>query len=156
MEKMTKTLIYICGDVQLKDQALNFLNTTREDVITIQSNIQTELQPFGSVVKSILVSAFKEHVTDIYIVVSKKDQNEIEESVVRGWLESEGIEKETFEVFDYLDQFSKQTLTDWLAVNAVEKTLSKNLEMLKSHPFLPKKLNFKGLLLEENKEFKIV
>ncbi len=153
---MTKTLIYICGDVQLKDQALNFLNTTREDVITIQSNIQTELQPFGSVVKSILVSAFKEHVTDIYIVVSKKDQNEIEESVVRGWLESEGIEKETFEVFDYLDQFSKQTLTDWLAVNAVEKTLSKNLEMLKSHPFLPKKLNFKGLLLEENKEFKIV
>ena len=153
---MNKTLVYVCGDVQLKDRALNYLSTTREEVITIQSNIQTDLQPFGSVVKSILVSAYKEYVTDIYIVVSTVEQIEINESDVRGWLESEGIGKEKFEIFDYLDQFSKNTLHDWLAVNSVEKTLSKNLDMLKTHPFLPKKLNFNGLLLEENGEFKLV
>lgn len=153
---MTKTLIYICGDVQLKDQALNFLNTTREDVITIQSNVASDLQPFGSVVKSILVSSYKENTTDVYIVVSQKEKNEIHETKMRHWLENEGVEKETFEIFDYLDQFSNHTLSDWLSVNNVEITLIKNLNMLKTHPFLPKKLSFKGLILNEQQEFTII
>jgi carbonic anhydrase len=153
---MKKTLIYICGDVQLKDRALNFLNTTREEVITIQSNVASDLQPFGSVVKSILVTAYKENVTDVYIVVSQIDKHEIHESEMREWLENEGVEQDTFEIFDYLDKFSKHTLSDWLAVKTVEKTLNKNLAMLKSHPFLPKKLSFKGLILDAQHEFTII
>ncbi|WNF38162.1 hypothetical protein RJD24_06970 [Bacillaceae bacterium IKA-2] len=153
---MSKKLIYICGDVQLKDQALNYLNTTREDVITIQNNVASDLQPFGSVVKSILVSSYNENITDVYIVVSQIEKNEIHATKMRDWLENEGIDKETFEIFDYLDKFSNHTLSDWLSVNNVEITLNKNLTMLKTHPFLPKKLSFKGLLLNEQQEFTII
>lgn len=152
---MTKKLIYICGNETLKKQALDYLNADHDDIV-LQNNISVLLQPFGSVVKSMLVSAFKENVSNVYIVAPGNDSYETDENEVRQWLLEQGVENKTLQLFNYLDQYDRQSLNDWLKIDSTEETLAKNIQMLNAHPLLPKHLVFTGIINNNNRKFKVL
>lgn len=143
-----KTLLYITGNENLKENAFQFLQLHDHEAITIYGNFTTELHPFGSVVKAILMTAYLENVEEIYLVGSISNEKQFSENEIRQWLKQEGITESTFNILDYLGKFNQKELSNWLVFEDKKETVSKNITMLKTHPLLPKKLSFKGIVFE--------
>lgn len=150
-----KKFIYICGDEKLKEQALSYLNVNEGDTI-IQNNMTVLLDPFGSVVKSMLLSAYKHETTNVYVVASVNEGEEPDASDLRLWLLDNGIEKDTLQLFDYLEKYDRPTINEWLDVTNVEQTMHKNIQMLKKHPLLPNTLTFTGLIVDKTENIKMI
>ena len=147
-----KKLVYVCGSDQLRQKALEYLGETEENVIFLQSNVPVALDPYGSIVKAMLISSFKEEVKEVYIVASENDESKISEQEMWQWLEENGVEKNTANLIEYIKTPNQFSVGSWLSVGAVENTLAENLQMLQSHPLLPKTLSFHAICLSNNKE----
>ncbi|WP_096199032.1 hypothetical protein [Bacillus sp. FJAT-45350] len=153
---MKKSMI-LTSHIEIIDYTLHHLQLDKKDVVILQSYHHGVLHPFGNTVRSILLAAYKEQISDFYFVDYIVDKNEhTSYSDIRAWLQQEGVKDETFELLHYLDHPSKHYLEKWLSARNPKVEIQTNLEMLNKHPLLPHKLTFHGLLFSnDHEDFKV-
>ncbi|OXS80139.1 hypothetical protein [Domibacillus enclensis] len=115
-------------------------------------------QPYGCTIRDIILAVYSEDIEEIYII-GEKDSKEhaINGEEILSKIRKAGIAKETIETIEYIDA-AGSNLSSWLSGKQdVNKMITENIDLIKSHPLIPKTLSIYGFIANaETGEFEAV
>jgi len=136
-------VIVTCMDtrlIELLPKAMNFKNGDVKILKTAGAIIKN---PFGSIMRSILVAVHSLEANEVYIVghhdcgMSNLDPNELIEE-----MKNNGIEEENFNQADV-------NVKEWLqGFDQIEDSVKSSVDLINNHPFLPNDLPVHGLVID--------
>lgn len=140
-----KTAILTCMDTRLVELLPAALGIKNGDVKMIKNAGATISSPFGSAIRSILIAIYELGVTEI-MVIGHTDCGaySINSSSMIQHMEDHGISKEQLNMIRYCGI----DLDDWLSgYESIESSVVKNVELLRSHPLIPKDVRIEGYVI---------
>ena len=141
-----KVAILSCMDTRLIELIPAALGIKNGDVKIIKNAGGVISHPFDSVMRSLLVAVFELGVTDI-MVIGHTDcgVQHINEEVMLQHMVRRGIEHEKIAMARYCGiDFDK-----WLeGFDSVEESVSKTVDSIVDHPFIPKDVNVYGFVMD--------
>ncbi|MGL5295583.1 MAG: beta-class carbonic anhydrase [Culicoidibacterales bacterium] len=140
-----KTLILSCMDARLSALLLPALGLKNGDVHVIKSAGAIITDPYGSLMRSILVSIYEFEVEHIFVI----GHDDCGMAHLDGWsmvdkMRSRGISDEIIDaVHHHVD------LENWLQkIGHSDTSIKKTVQLIKKHPLLPTNVEVVGLCLE--------
>ncbi|WP_061312761.1 beta-class carbonic anhydrase [Clostridium botulinum] len=140
-----KMVILSCMDTRLTELLPKAMNIKNGDAKIIKDAGATVIHPFGSVMRSILVSIYEFGAEDVFVVghhgcgmCNLDPKNIITKMIDRG------IDDETISILNN----SGINIESWLhGFESIEKSIEKSVAMIKNHPLLPKNIRVHGLII---------
>ncbi|OLN23625.1 hypothetical protein BTO30_03390 [Domibacillus antri] len=133
-------------------------NKKAEQLIITMSFGTIISQPYGCMIRNIIMTVYAENIEEIYFIgeMDSKEQM-ISGDEILSKMKEAGISKETIETIEYIGAVGS-SLSSWLAGERdVKKIITENIELLKSHPLIPKTLSIYGFTANaETGEFEAV
>jgi carbonic anhydrase len=121
---------------------------SREELLVIGSTGGVISQPYGCLIRNIILSVYHENVEAIYVIVDEGSKAVNKDELKLKILEA-GISEETISIIDYISA-TKEDLLDWLAGPLdARSTIQKNMELIKGHPLMVKSLPVVGCIVSE-------
>lgn len=141
-----KIAILTCMDTRLVALLPAALGIKNGDVKIIKNAGGVVTHPFGSVVRSLLVSIIELGVQDV-MVVGHTDcgVQHINGDMMIGHMKNRGISEETIE----LCRFCEVDFDKWLSgFDTVEKSVKETVDLLRAHPLIPKDVKISGFVMD--------
>ncbi|MGL5057866.1 MAG: beta-class carbonic anhydrase [Fusobacteriaceae bacterium] len=140
-----KMVIVSCMDTRLTELLPNAMSVKNGDAKIIKNAGGVIVHPFGSAMRSILVSIYSFDVNEVYIVgheecgMANLDTNYIVEKML-----SKGISEKTINVLHN----SGIDVEKWLSgFSCVDESVRKSVDIVRNHPLLPKEVAVHGLVI---------
>ncbi|OES45783.1 hypothetical protein [Domibacillus iocasae] len=115
-------------------------------------------QPYGCTIRNIILAVYSEDIEEIYII-GEKDSKEhaVNGDEILFKFRKAGISKEMIETLEYINA-AGSSLSRWLSGKEdVNKIIAENIDLIKSHPLIPKTLSVYGFIANaETGEFETV
>lgn len=132
-----------------------------ENMLIIQSYGTVISNPYGDIMRSIIIAIYQENVQEIF-VVGTEDEKGVPTDL-KSLLETEDKQmKEKLKTLDYLfeqcmPEFRDGTLKEWIEVReaTVAQRVQKSIEMLRQHPLVPSTVTVKGIIVNKKRELSI-
>ena len=140
-----KIAILTCMDTRLVELLPAALGLKNGDVKMIKNAGGTINAPFGSAIRSLLVAIFELGVNEI-MVIGHTDCGvmHIDGEKMINHMIQRGISEEQIDMIRYCGV----DFESWLAgFDSVEISVRKTVEMLKSHPLIPKEVKIEGYII---------
>ncbi len=140
-----KMAILCCMDTRLTELLPAALNIQNGDVKMIKNAGALITNPFGSVMRSLLVSIYDLGVEEILVInhydcgMQGMDSEKIIEKMI-----SRGISPNVLEFMDYADINVKKWLKGF---DDPAMSVKKTVETIKNHPLVPKDVSIRGFLI---------
>ena len=122
------------------------MNLRNGDVKIVKSAGALVNHPFGGIMRSILVAVYELQADEVYVVghydcgMSSIDPDSMIEHMIE-----RGVERETVDLLS----FSGVDLRKWLrGFGDVQTSVHKSVELIRSHPLMPKGLPVHGLVID--------
>lgn len=140
-----KMVVVSCMDTRLTELLPQAMSIKNGDAKIIKNAGGTIVHPFGSAMRSILVSVFEFDVDEVYIVAHDEcGMCNINTDDVIDKMLKKGISKE---VIDTLKN-SGIDVKAWMeGFDCIEESLRKSVAVVKNHPLLPKNVHVHGLII---------
>lgn len=143
-----KIAIVSCMDTRLTELLPAALGLKNGDVKIIKNAGATLTQPFGSVVRSLLIAIYELGVEEILIIghtdcgVQHMDSQALIEK-----MKEQGIDQHTLDMMDYCGiAFEK-----WLSgFDDVDTSVLQAVELLRNHPLVPTHVRIEGFVMDTN------
>lgn len=143
-----KIAIVSCMDTRLTELLPAALGLKNGDVKIIKNAGATLTQPFGSVVRSLLIAIYELGVEEILIIghtdcgVQHMDSQALIEK-----MKEQGIDQHTLDMMDYCGiDFEK-----WLSgFDDVDTSVLQAVELLRNHPLVPAHVRIEGFVMDTN------
>jgi carbonic anhydrase len=142
-----KLVILSCMDTRLLELLPKSMNLRNGDIKIIKNAGAIITSSHGSVIKSILVAIYALKAEEVMVIghhncgMGKIDPTEMQEL-----MKERGITEEDFKAFEEQD---KVDLNDWLrGFKKVEDSVQNSVNILRSHPLLPKDTPVHGLVID--------
>lgn len=139
-----KIVILTCMDTRLIELLPKAMNLRNGDAKIIKSAGAIVTHPFGSVMRSILVSLYELRADEVYIIghhdcgMSSIDTEQIIEKMV-----DRGVDKNLFKTLKY----SGVDMKDWLrGFNDVTESVKSSVDQVRNHPLMDRKVPVHGLV----------
>ncbi|AOR22491.1 beta-class carbonic anhydrase [Clostridium taeniosporum] len=140
-----KMVILSCMDTRLTELLPKAMNIKNGDAKIIKNAGAMIVHPFGSVMRSILVSIYEFEAEDVFVVghygcgMSNIDPKKIVNKMI-----NRGINAETVSILNN----SGINIESWLhGFESVEHSIEKSVKMIKNHPLMPKDIRVHGLII---------
>lgn len=134
-------------------------NIRSENMLTIQSYGPVITNPYGDIMRSIIIAIFQENVEEIF-VVGTKDKGQHALVDIQTELHSK---KYKIQTLDYLFQtsmpeFSGGTVNEWLnGKENVSSNIEKSVNIIRDHPIVPSHVKVHGLIVHnKDRELSVV
>ena len=141
-----KIAILTCMDTRLMELLPASLGFKNGDIKIIKNAGGIISNPFGSVVRSLLIEIFELGVENIMVIVHTDCgvQNINSESMIKHMLDR-GISQEQIDMIKYCGIDFNQWLRGF---ESVEVSVEKTVEMLRMHPLIPKDIHVSGYVMD--------
>ncbi|MBC2856650.1 carbonic anhydrase [Cetobacterium sp. 2A] len=140
-----KMVIISCMDTRLTELLPQAMSIKNGDAKIIKNAGGVVVHPFGSAMRSILVSIYEFDVNEVYVVAHDECGmcNLNTESVIDKMLKK-GIDETTINTL----YNSGINVKEWLhGFSSIEESLKKSISIIKNHPLLPKNVAVHGLII---------
>jgi len=122
-------------------------NILPENMLTIQCYGPVISNPYGDIMRSIIIAIYQEKVEEIY-VVGTKNSEALSANVL---IELDSM-KEKIRTLDYLFQHSRPeflrgTVHEWLNENSHDR-IEKCVNIIYHHPLVPQNVKVRGLIID--------
>lgn len=145
-----KTLIITSFNEKILQYIPEISQKTTEELLIFNSLGEVISQPYGCLVRDIILAINFENVVEIYVIGDEnKSSISEEELIIR--LEKSGVTKQAIEMLDYINFVGDSTI-NWLKGPQVTRDkIKRNVELIKKHPLIPKSLPVKGFIVNTEK-----
>ena len=141
-----KLAILSCMDTRLTELLPAAMGLKNGDVKIIKNAGGVISNPFGSVVRSILIAIFELGVETV-LVVGHTDcgVQHMDSQMMIGHMKARGVSQESLDMMDYCGiDFEK-----WLSgFDDVESSVRETVELLKNHPLIPDDIKIGGFVMD--------
>lgn len=141
-----KLVILTCMDTRLVDLLQKAMNLKNGDANIIRNAGAIVVQPFGNIMRSIVVSFYELHAEEI-AVIGHHDcgMTALQSERIVEKMKARGIRRD---VLDTLVHSGIQ-LDRWLiGFDSVKESVEKSVKIIKNHPLLPKSVPVHGLIMD--------
>lgn len=137
-------------------------NIELENMLILQSYGPVISNPYGDLMRSIIIAIYQENVQEIYIV-GTEDKKSISPAL-KSILDSESKQmKEKLRTMDYLfencmPEFMDGSLKEWIERRDenVAESVQKSIEIIRQHPLVPSYVKINGLIVNKKREFSTI
>lgn len=147
-----KALFVIGMDQELPRLIQQATNIHPENMLTMQVYGPEISQPYGDLMRAIILAVYQENVEEIFVVGTSDDHRYDLRSNIYAQAEIE----EKIETIDFLfkhctPEFTRTTFNEWLGGSGtIIDGIQTSVTLIRNHPLMPSDLRVQGLLL--NKE----
>lgn len=141
-----KMVILSCMDTRLVELLPKAMNLRNGDAKIIKNAGAVITQPFGSVMRSILVAIYKLKAQEVYVIghhgcgMIQTQPKEIIDTMV-----DNGIERQTISTLRH----AGINVESWLeGFNSVEESVQQTVQTVKGHPLFPSAIPVYGLIID--------
>lgn len=141
-----KLAIVSCMDTRLTELLPAALGFKNGDVKMIKNAGGTFSNPFGSVMRSLLIAVYELGVTDI-MIIGHTDcgvQNMDSETMIRH-MKERGISEKAINMMDYCGVNFKEWLRGF---EDVDCAVTETVDLVKNHPLIPKDVHIEGFVMD--------
>lgn len=141
-----KLVVLSCMDTRLSDLLPRAMNLNNGDAKFIKNAGAVVSHPFGSIMRSILVAVYDLGADEVCVIGHYGcGMNSINPEETIKKITDSGI---SADVIDTL-QFAGVDLNQWLQrIDSIPESVRQSVEMIKTHPLLPKSLKVHGLVID--------
>ncbi|WEG12482.1 carbonic anhydrase [Pullulanibacillus sp. KACC 23026] len=138
------------------------MNIELENMLILQSYGSVISNPYGDIMRSIIMAIYQEDVQEVVVVGTEGKRNVSPD--LKSLLDSESEQmKEKLRTMDYLfehcmPEFMDGTLKEWIEKGEqdVAEIVQKSIEMIRQHPLVPSYVKINGLIVNKNREFSTI
>ncbi|WP_227396868.1 carbonic anhydrase [Jeotgalibacillus aurantiacus] len=143
----TKKVMVITDFDQRVDSSLKEItNRGAEELLVFNSYGALISQPYGCLMRNVILALYNEGVQDIYIVAEKGQHQDLDDLLEK--MKEAGITDHTLNTLNYLDAVQHNVL-DWLAgPSDVHDAMRKNKELIMKHPLIPKTVTVRTFIID--------
>jgi carbonic anhydrase len=143
-----KTLIITGLNKKLHQLFPIITNKKSEELIIVNSFGAVMSQPYGCIIRSIIMGIYCEDVGEIYIIVEKGGKEHlITEEALFSTMQESGVSKEMIKTIDYINVVGNEVL-NWLVGPQDAKIITQqNIALIKNHPLIPKSVSVFGYIV---------
>lgn len=119
-----------------------------EDVVILRSYGSVISQPFGCLMRNIILATFKEEIDGIYIIGEKTCVEEMSKEKVLENIQAVGVTEDVITTLNYIDVVNHD-LVNWLAgPTDIKETIKTNIDLIKNQPLILKTIPIYGYLVD--------
>lgn len=143
-----RIVILSCMDTRLVELLPKAMNLRNGDVKIVKSAGAIVNHPFGGIMRSLLVAVYELQADEVYVVGHYDcGMSAIDPDIMIGHMKERGVSQETIDLINY----SGVDLREWLrGFGDVQTSVRKSVEMVRSHPLMPKGIPVHGLVIDPN------
>ncbi len=140
-----KMVILTCMDTRLIELLPKSLNLKNGDAKIIKNAGAIISNPFGSAMRSIIVSLYALKAEEVYVIAHHScGMCELDSSVIVEGMKKDGIDEVVFKTLET----SGIDVNKWLhGFDSVEDSVKNSVKMIKEHPLLPSYAKVHGLII---------
>lgn len=150
-----KKVLFLTGAEYKPEYITKYVNDINlEDIIILNSYGREVLQPFGDIMRDIIITVYQENIEDIFVVGDEGTGTSPQQE--RCTCPSVPLDK--LETLEYLfencmPEFPGMSLREWLEGNKpVTDYVQKNAETIRNHPLMPSDVVVHGLFINSETE----
>lgn len=140
----------------MNDQLLSYLpeitKKNTEDLMILKSYGSEITQPYGCMMRNVLLAVYRDKIEEIYIVGEHPSEPSMNKHELLSKIHAAGISNETIKAIEYFNIVGNDLLGWLVGTNDVKETIRKNMELIQSHPFIPDSIHVYGCIVDLNKE----
>lgn len=146
-----KTLIVTEFNDNIKQLIPLVTNTRREDLIIINSFGAVISQPYGCIMRNILLAVYENNVEEIIIIGNRGSKDYlVNKQELLNRMEDGGISPEKIRTIEYSSVIGK-SIANWLAgTGDVRKAVQDNIHLVKRHPLIPESVSVSGFIANQD------
>lgn len=147
-EPHKRIVVLSCMDARLVELLPKAMNLRSGDVKIVKSAGAIVNHPFGGIMRSILVAVYELKADEVYVVGHYDcGMSAIDPDIMIGHMIERGVKKETIDTVSY----SGIDLRTWLrGFGDVRTSVLKSVDLIRSHPLLPKTVPVHGMIIDPN------
>jgi carbonic anhydrase len=143
---LKKTLIITGFNEKMLQSIPEISQKATEELLIFNSLGEVISQPYGCLVRDIILAINFENVVEIYVIGDEKKSSISEEEILIR-LEKSGVTKQAIETLDYINSVGDSTI-NWLKGPQVTRDkIKRNIDIIKKHPLIPRSLPVKGFIV---------
>lgn len=156
-DKHKKTLFVTEMDQDMHALLRQVTKIGSENMLVLQTYGPEISQPYGDLMRDIILAVYQENVEDIFVVgIKGEHQNGVNMQKLQNRIcDHDGIQ-EKLKVIDFLfkhcmPELQGGTLGEWLeGSQTVIEGIQKSVKFVRDHPLMPRQLNVYGMLLDRD------
>ncbi|WP_233129818.1 carbonic anhydrase [Domibacillus epiphyticus] len=125
------------------------ITNKKEEELLIATSFGTIItNPYDCTVRNMMMAVYAENIKEIYLIGEKDSkEHKVDGDEIVSKIKDAGISNKTIETIEYID-VAGNNLSSWLAGKQdVKQIITENVELIKSHPLLPKTLSVHGFIV---------
>ncbi len=145
-----KKVLFVAGTEYKPEYLTNYLNDINpEDIIILNSYGREVLQPFGDIMRDIIITVYQENIEDIFVVGDEGTGT----SSQPGRCTCPSVPQDKLETLEYLfencmPEFPSMSLRGWLEGNRTATDyVEKSADTIRNHPLMPSDVIVHGLFI---------
>lgn len=147
-----KTLFVIGMERELERWLYDFTLLAPEQMVILKSYGPIISESYGSLMRSVLVAVFQDHVEEIFVVGSSKSEVNQRGNVISK-MKQRGLRTEQLQTVEYLFQHCftgfEGGVGQWMeGSKTVSQGVMYTVDLIRSHPFMPSGIQVQGLLVD--------
>lgn len=158
LDENKKALFVIGMDQDLQPLLQQVIKIKPENMLTLQTYGPEIYQPYGDLMRDIVLAVHRENIEDIFVVGTQGEQRNAVDTreLLNKICEQEGIQEKlktiTFLFENCMPEFQGTTLSEWLAgSDTVVEGIQKSVKFLRDHPLMPSNLRVYGLVIDKER-----
>ncbi|WP_026021941.1 carbonic anhydrase [Bacillus timonensis] len=127
-----------------------------EDIIILRSYEGGVLQPFGDVMRDIIIAVYHKNIEEIFVIAAKNEQHPLEDILSK--LADNHDFQEKLQTLDYLfknniPELSGASTREWLEGHKTAMDfVQKSVNTIRNHPLIPSDVRVHGLFMNRETE----
>ncbi|TFE01334.1 hypothetical protein [Jeotgalibacillus sp. R-1-5s-1] len=141
-----KAMVITDFDQELASSFKEITNRDAEELLVFNSYGALISQPYGCLMRNVILALYYEGVQDIYILAENAQQHDQDDLLEK--MKEAGITEHTLKTLNYLDAVQHNVL-NWLAgPSDVHEAMRKNKELITKHPLIPKTVTVRTFIVD--------
>ncbi|WP_404407882.1 hypothetical protein [Jeotgalibacillus malaysiensis] len=145
-----KVLVITDSNMGVESSLTGITQREQEELLVFNSYGALISQPYGCLMRNVILAIYQEEIHDIYIVAEKAQQYDRDHLLEK--MKEAGVTDHILKTLNYLDAV-QYDVVNWLAgPSDVYEAMRKNKELIMKHPLIPGTVNVRAFLVDRDSE----
>lgn len=145
-----KVLVITDSNPGIESSLTGITQREKEELLVFNSYGALISQPYGCLMRNVILAVYHEGIHDIYIVAEKAQQHDQNDLLEK--MKEAGVTDHILKTMNHLDAVQHNVL-NWLAgPSDVYEAMRKNKEMIMKHPLIPGVVTVRAFLVDRESE----
>jgi carbonic anhydrase len=148
-----KALVITSLQGELDPNILLITKKKRDELIIINTFGGLISQPYGCIIRSIIMAVYYENINEIYVIGEETShEHSVNAKDLLKIMSDSGIAEKTIETLDYIKVVEDNIETWLIGPQDIKEIIKKNIELIQKHPLMPQSINVFGFITNSEAE----